>query len=47
MIFQDPMTSLNPDHLASIEQLVEVLVQHKGVTRPGGGSGKSLACSMR
>ena len=32
MIFQDPMTSLNP-YIRVIEQLVEVLVQHKGVTR--------------
>src|SRR5215213_9102462 len=32
MIFQDPMTSLNP-YIRVIDQLVEVLVQHKGVTR--------------
>ena len=32
MIFQDPMTSLNP-YIRINEQLVEVLVQHKGVTR--------------
>jgi oligopeptide transport system ATP-binding protein len=32
MIFQDPMTSLNP-YIRVIEQLVEVLQQHKGVTR--------------
>ena len=32
MIFQDPMTSLNP-YIRIKEQLVEVLVQHKGVSR--------------
>jgi oligopeptide transport system ATP-binding protein len=32
MIFQDPMTSLNP-YIRVIDQLVEVLVQHKGITR--------------
>jgi oligopeptide transport system ATP-binding protein len=32
MIFQDPMTSLNP-YIRVMEQLVEVLVQHKGVSR--------------
>ncbi|MEO7222643.1 MAG: oligopeptide/dipeptide ABC transporter ATP-binding protein [Devosia sp.] len=32
MIFQDPMTSLNP-YIRVIDQLVEVLVQHKGMTR--------------
>jgi len=32
MIFQDPMTSLNP-YIRIIEQLVEVLVQHKGTSR--------------
>ncbi|MEQ1770221.1 MAG: oligopeptide/dipeptide ABC transporter ATP-binding protein [Devosia sp.] len=32
MIFQDPMTSLNP-YIRVIEQMVEVLVQHKGVSR--------------
>jgi oligopeptide transport system ATP-binding protein len=32
MIFQDPMTSLNP-YIRVMEQMVEVLVQHKGVTR--------------
>jgi oligopeptide transport system ATP-binding protein len=32
MIFQDPMTSLNP-YIRVIDQLVEVLVQHKGITQ--------------
>ena len=32
MIFQDPMTSLNP-YIRVIDQLVEVLVQHKGMSR--------------
>ncbi len=32
MIFQDPMTSLNP-YIRIIDQLVEVLVQHKGTSR--------------
>jgi oligopeptide transport system ATP-binding protein len=32
MIFQDPMTSLNP-YIRINEQLVEVLVQHKGTSR--------------
>jgi oligopeptide transport system ATP-binding protein len=32
MIFQDPMTSLNP-YIRIMEQLVEVLVQHKGTSR--------------
>ncbi len=32
MIFQDPMTSLNP-YIRVMEQLVEVLVQHKGMSR--------------
>ena len=32
MIFQDPMTSLNP-YIRVIDQLVEVLVRHKGMTR--------------
>lgn len=32
MIFQDPMTSLNPFMKVS-DQLVEVLVQHKGISR--------------
>jgi oligopeptide transport system ATP-binding protein len=32
MIFQDPMTSLNP-YIRIREQLVEVLVQHKGTSR--------------
>jgi oligopeptide transport system ATP-binding protein len=32
MIFQDPMTSLNP-YIRVIDQLVEVLEQHKGMTR--------------
>jgi oligopeptide transport system ATP-binding protein len=32
MIFQDPMTSLNP-YIRVIDQLVEVLLQHKGMTR--------------
>ena len=32
MIFQDPMTSLNPFMKVS-DQLIEVLVQHKGISR--------------
>jgi oligopeptide transport system ATP-binding protein len=32
MIFQDPMTSLNP-YIRVIDQMVEVLVQHKGMSR--------------
>ena len=32
MIFQDPMTSLNP-YIRVMDQLVEVLVQHKGITQ--------------
>ncbi len=32
MIFQDPMTSLNP-YIRVIDQMVEVLIQHKGMNR--------------
>ncbi|HZY67062.1 MAG TPA: oligopeptide/dipeptide ABC transporter ATP-binding protein, partial [Devosia sp.] len=32
MIFQDPMTSLNP-YIRVIDQMVEVLIEHKGMSR--------------
>ena len=44
MIFQDPMTSLNPVHTIG-RQLVEAILLHRDVTEEGGAGARGSSCS--
>ena len=47
MIFQEPMTSLNPSYTIG-EQIIEVLVRHRGLTEaPGARQGDRAAAPRR
>ena len=45
MVFQEPMTALDPVYTIG-EQIVETLVQHRGLDRARGARGGRASCSI-
>jgi peptide/nickel transport system ATP-binding protein len=46
MIFQEPMTSLNPSFTIG-DQIIETILRHRGGSRSAGGGGHSGAAQLR